>query len=128
MFWQLRSGGTQTWGNYPFFEAAYLGHRTTAGFGWNRFAGDASLFGEGQLDFVLAKLKNLIPGEFGVSVFTDVGRVFLDGEGSNKWHPSGGAGLFYAAFQRTTLFGAKYGKNQDRWFVVFEARLIGLAP
>lgn len=126
LFFSMKAGGKQAWGEYPFFEAAYLGRRTTLGFGWNRFAGDALLYGGAEADFVFKKMRRLVPGDVGMSGFLDVGRVYLDGEDSSKWHPSGGVGLFYAAFQRTTLLGMKIGTNEDRWFVSFEMRLAGL--
>ena len=123
--WTLFGGGKKVWGDYPFFEAAYIGHRTNSGYGWNRFAGDASLYGGVNLDVILAKMRNVVPGDIGFSLFTDAGRVFLEGEDSGKWHPSYGAGMFYAPFERTSLYGLKFGVNADRWFVIFEARVAG---
>jgi hypothetical protein len=118
-------GGKKVWGPFPFFDAAYLDNRTTTGLGWNRYAGDASLYGGLELDVFLARLRKVVPGELGISFFGDVGRVYLEGEDSGSWHASYGAGLFYAPFRRTSLYGLKVGKDEDRLFVVFEARMIG---
>ena len=126
LFFIAKASAKQAWGDYPFFEAAYLGRRNTIGYGWNRFAGDALLYGGAEAAVVFKRMRRLVPGDVGMSVFVDLGRVYLDGEDSRKWHPSGGLGFFYAAFQRTTLLGMKVGTSEDRWFVAFEMRLAKL--
>jgi hypothetical protein len=123
--WTLSGGGKKVWGDYPFFEAAYLDQRTTIGYGWNRFGGDASVYGGANLDIVVAKMRNMVPGDFGFSLFSNVGRVYFEGENSGKWHPSYGAGIFYAPFQRSSLYGLKVGVDEDRVFIVIEARMAG---
>lgn len=123
--WTLSGGGKKVWGDYPFFEAAYLDQRTTIGYGWNRFGGDASVYGGVNLDIVVAKMRNMVPGDFGFSLFSNAGRVYFEGEDSGKWHPSYGAGIFYAPFQRTSLYGLKVGVDDDRVFIVIEARMAG---
>lgn len=125
VIWNLFAGGKKVWGGFPFFEAAYIENRTTTGYGWNRFAGDAALYGGASVDLILGKARNMVPGDFGVSFFTDAGRVYLEGEDSSKWHPTYGAGVFYAPFRRTSLYGVKVGVNDDRWFVQLEARMRG---
>jgi hypothetical protein len=116
----LYAGGKHVWNDYPFFRAAYLGGQGNAmGYRWNRFAGDASAFGSAQLRWSFTKVKAFIPGEVGLTALGDVGRVFLDGEDSSRWHPTGGLGFFYAAFQRTMLLemGVTAGR-EDTFFVV----------
>jgi hypothetical protein len=125
LLWNLFAGGKKVWGAYPFFEAAYVENRTTTGYGWNRFAGDAALYGGVNLDVILGKARNVVPGDFGVSVFADAGRVYLAGEDSGKWHPAYGAGVFYAPFRRTSLYGLNVGMTEDRWFIQLEARMSG---
>ena len=36
----------------------------------------------------------ILPLRFGVLGVADIGRVWLDGESSDKWHSSGGGGIF----------------------------------
>ena len=36
----------------------------------------------------------LFPGTFGLTLFNDIGRVWVDGEQSNKWHDGYGAGIY----------------------------------
>jgi hypothetical protein len=125
LVWNVKAGGKKVWGEYPFFEAAYVDHRTTPGYAWNRFAGDGSLYGSTTLYMIMSRLRNKVSGEFGLSVFAAAGRVYLNGEDSSKWHPSGGLGVFYTPFRRTTLVGAKVGKSAEKWFFSLETRLPG---
>jgi hypothetical protein len=125
LLWSLDVGGKKVWGDYPYFEAAYIGHRTTPGYSWNRFAGDASMYGGVALDVVLKRLQSLVPAEVGVVAEANAGRVFLEGESSSKWHPSGAVGLFYAPFRRTSLYALSVGKTDEGWFYTMEVRMTG---
>ncbi len=92
----------------------------------NRFAGDASLYGGVDLKVILARMRSLIPGDFGFDVFAEAGRVYLEGRDTDVWHPSYGLGLFYAPFARTSLYGLKFGRTDNKeFFVVLEARMVG---
>jgi hypothetical protein len=124
LFLSLAAGGKKVWGDsFPFFEAAYLGgNRTTAGYNWNRFAGDASIFGQADLKITLHHLRKLIPGELGVTLQLDAGRVWLEEQPSSKWHPSYGAGIFYAPFSRFALFEAGIGRSSEQTFFTFRAQ------
>ena len=104
----LRGGGRQTFGTYPYFGAAFVGGAdvvdggtTLRGYRPQRFAGDASLFGNLDLRIWLTRVKLLLPGDLGVLGFGDVGRVFFDEENSRKWHPSWGGGVWFAPLART---------------------------
>jgi hypothetical protein len=77
----LRAGGKQVWGEYPFRQAAFIGDASTVRLGWqNRYAGDASVYGNVELRLRLSSFNVLVPGDFGVFGLGDVGRVYLDGE------------------------------------------------
>jgi hypothetical protein len=82
----LRAGGRHTFGKTPYFKAAFIGGSeffsgmtSVRGFRAQRFAGDSSVFFNGELRLFIARIKLLIPGDFGIYGFGDVGRVFLDG-------------------------------------------------
>ena len=122
----LRAGGKHLWGDYPFFEAAYLDHRTVAGYTSNRFAGDASLYGGADVHVILGRTHHVVPGDYGLLAFADAGRVFLQGERSSTWHPAVGAGLFFAPFKRTSVVGVRIGRNDERWFLLIETRIARL--
>jgi hypothetical protein len=91
----LRAGGKKVWGRYPFHEAAYLGGSSTLrGLRRQRYAGDASAYGNAELRLALLHGKGLLGPRFGVFALADIGRVFLKGETSDLWHTSAGGGLW----------------------------------
>jgi outer membrane protein assembly factor BamA len=91
----LRAGGEKLWGTYPYFEAAYLGGPgSVRGFRNGRFAGDASLWANAEVRFFLTHFIFLLPGDLGAFALGDVGRVFLEGEESDRWHGAAGGGLW----------------------------------
>ena len=78
----LRVGGRSTFGKTPYYKAAYIGggeffsgNSTVRGFRAQRFAGDHSVYGNADLRIFLARIKIVVPGDFGVMGFGDVGRV-----------------------------------------------------
>jgi hypothetical protein len=109
----LRVSGEKNWGRYPFFDAAFVGGVAynsgldlTApfgggllrGFDLNRFAGDASLVGNAELRIALGKGNLFLPLRYGVAGLGDVGRVFVAGEDSSRWHYGAGGGLWLAVY------------------------------
>lgn len=97
----LRVAGKRVWGTYPLHEAAYVGGWSTVrGFPEHRFAGDAALYGNAELRLFLFKFFFFVPGELGVFGLGDVGRVYLSGETSDRWHAAGGGGLWLAFLNR----------------------------
>jgi hypothetical protein len=93
----LRAGGKRVWGDYPFFEAAFVGGAATVrGLREDRFAGDASAYGNAELRVRLGRFFALLPGDYGVFGLADVGRVYLEGESSDVWHTGVGGGIWFA--------------------------------
>ncbi len=87
----LRAGGMRVSGSYPFFEAASIGSATSIrGFPDRRFTGDASLYANAELRLRLTGQK----ATWGVLGLADVGRVYFEGESSNRWHSGFGGGLW----------------------------------
>ena len=112
----LRVGGKQLWGTYPYFEAAFIGGPTTVrGLRRERFAGDASAFGNAELRLRLFDFKVLVPIDLGVFGLADVGRVFLDGEDSEKWHTGFGGGVSFSFLrpEYTVSVAAAKGSDDD---------------
>jgi hypothetical protein len=90
----VRTGGRKLWGDYPWFDAAYVGGVNNRGFRSRRFSGDASLFGSVSLQAWLRDVGlRVIALRFGLVGLADVGRVWVDGEDSKTWHSSFGGGL-----------------------------------
>jgi hypothetical protein len=94
----LRAGGKKVFGDsIPFFESAFVGGASTVrGLREQRFAGDASLYGNAELRLRLGRFFAVLPGDFGVFGLADAGRVFLDGESSDVWHTGFGGGFWFA--------------------------------
>ncbi|MBI4542696.1 MAG: BamA/TamA family outer membrane protein, partial [Gemmatimonadetes bacterium] len=118
----LRAGGRKVFGTYPFHEAAFLGGPAPVR-GWprERFAGDASLYGNAELRLHLTRFFLLLPGAAGVSAFADVGRVFYAGESSREWHGSGGGGLWFAFLSPANTVSLTVARSEERTAVYARA-------
>lgn len=107
----LRVAGEKNWGRYPVVEAAFLGGAPSQssldvpgasignplrGYPLNRFAGDASVVANAELQVALGKYNAILPLSYGLLGIADVGRVFLAGESSKRWHSGAGGGLWLA--------------------------------
>jgi len=111
----LRAGGQRVWGTYPFQEAASIGGGTTVrGLFSDRFLGDASAYGNAELRLRLANYRLLAPGEMGVFGLSDVGRVWVTGESSNKWHTAFGGGLWFAYLNRRNTVSVALARGEGR--------------
>jgi len=116
----LRAGGRRVFGTYPFHEAAFLGGSlstdegtTVRGLPLNRFAGDASLFANAELRLRLGRLFLLFPADFGVFGLADVGRVYLGGEVSSRWHHAWGGGVWIAFIDPAYTVSAAVARSEE---------------
>ena len=129
----LRAGGKKVWGTYPFHASAFLGGPGRAGLGQadgplrgfhkNRFAGDASLYGNAELRLALGRVSVLVPGEFGLFGAADVGRVFFAGDpgDADDWHNGTGGGFWLSFLERRTTMSVAIMKGRDMTGVYFRA-------
>jgi hypothetical protein len=116
----LKLGGKRVWGRFPFQEAAFIGDPSTVRLGrQNRYAGDASVYGQSELRLFLTKFYFLAPADFGVLGLADVGRVFLDGEESDRWHAAGGGGIWASFLDRSYMVSLSLAKSSERTAVYF---------
>lgn len=93
----LRGGGEKLYGNFPYFDAAFIGgSRSLRTEHRQRFAGDASLFGTAELRVPLVSFPFILPWNIGALGFVDVARVYVDGESPGGWHQGTGAGVWIA--------------------------------
>jgi outer membrane translocation and assembly module TamA len=93
----VRAGGERVLGEYPVFESAFLGGRTSLrGHRYQRFAGDASAFGSVELRVPIDTVRLLLNGELGVFGLADAGRVWLEGDSPGGWHTAAGGGIWFA--------------------------------
>jgi hemolysin activation/secretion protein len=82
--------------NFEFYQGATLGgDYDLRGFRNERFLGKASFYQSTDLRWNIGKIKkSIIPMSYGILGGFDYGRVWLDGEDSQKWHQSLGGGIW----------------------------------
>jgi hemolysin activation/secretion protein len=94
--------GTATFGDVPYFEAAFIGgSHSVRGLPRGRYTGNQSLLGNLDLRWRLSRVQFVMPWDFGLLGLADVGRVFVSGEHSDVWHPSYGGGIWLALLDRS---------------------------
>ena len=97
----LRGAGEKIWGKFPLFESVFLGGNSNLlGYSRERFAGNAYLFGQFQLRFLIKELEIILKEKLGMSLFTEAGRIFTNSDNSKRWHPSYGFGFWSSLIQR----------------------------
>jgi hypothetical protein len=120
----LRVGGKKLWGAYPFFDAAFIGGRSTVRLGReNRYAGDASAYGSAELRLALAHALLVVPAELGIFGLADAGRVFYAGESSTTWHTAFGGGVWTAFLNRANTISVAIAASEERTAVYVQAGL-----
>lgn len=89
------AGGT-TFGNPAYFQMMQIGGANVLrGFHTSRFTGKTAVYHNLELRLKLFDFASyLLPGTVGLVAFNDIGRVWLPGESSNKWHDGYGGGIY----------------------------------
>jgi len=117
----LRVGAKRVWGAFPYDEAAFLGgQRSLRGYDYQRFAGEASLYGSAELRVPVARvLEHWVPTRIGVFALGDAGRVWADGDRSRVVHAAAGGGLWLSFFEdrNTVSLAAASGAEGTRWYL-----------
>ncbi len=111
-----RVGGRQTFGEYPWYAAAFIGGSdSNRGFREQRFAGDRSLYGNLEVRLRAIDRMPVIPGRLWLVLLGDLGRVWLEGEDSDDWHPAYGGGIAFevAGAPLTFWTGVAKGRGSD---------------
>ncbi|HEV7365013.1 MAG TPA: hypothetical protein VGN76_04125 [Gemmatimonadales bacterium] len=117
----LRAGGRKVWGQYPYFDAAFIGGASNVRLGQvNRYAGDASAYGSAELRLTVAPVEIILPGDFGVFGLADAGRVFLKGETSDRWHTAYGGGIWLSWLDRAYSVSIAVTKGEERTGLYFQ--------
>lgn len=124
----VRVGGSRVFGPYPFFEAAFIGglkdDTTVRGLRDYRYAGDARAYANAEWRVPVFRGEVVVPVDFGILGLADVGRVFLKGESSTRWHVGAGGGI-WAAPIRTNVFLSLVGARcEGETGVQFRSRLL----
>lgn len=115
----VRAGGRKVWGDAPFHEAAFLGGvDTLTGVAPQRYAGDASVFGNSELRIPVWSVRTWLPLDFGVLGFADAGRVYVDGESPGGWHSVVGGGVWVGVLDPATGVSVLFTNSKDNRVVV----------
>jgi hypothetical protein len=118
----LRAGGKHLWGVFPFQESAFIGGSgTVRGLRLQRYAGDASAWGNAELRLRLFRANLLVPEDIGIFGLVDSGRVFLEGEDSNRWHTGVGGGLWMSFLRRENTVSIAVAHSEGRTRLYFGA-------
>ncbi|WP_421919873.1 BamA/TamA family outer membrane protein [Marinifilum sp.] len=110
----VRFGAAHNTSGYSFYQANKLGLKSNLrAYKQDRFAGDDMVYQNTDFRLRLAKFKSyLFGGELGILGFNDFGRVWLDGEDSNKWHHGYGGGFWISPYKLMVLT-ANYGMSEE---------------
>jgi len=109
----FRVGGRTTWGDVPYYDAAFLGSRQLRGLRPNRFAGESSLYGNTAAFLHVGRLTLVVPGRWGVLARGGAGRVWVTDESSDTWHTSYGGGLWWAPWDLQTAVRVEASKSDE---------------
>ncbi len=115
----LRGGGKKLYGNFPYFDAAFIGggssfrteHR-------QRFAGDASIYGSAELRVPLFKVATLVPTDIGALAFTDAAKVYVDDDAAGGWHTAAGGGFWIGAINASRNVNVLFTNRSNRRVMV----------
>jgi hypothetical protein len=115
-----RFGGGMSFGKTTFYQSLFLGsHENLLGYRQYRFAGQHSFYNNLELRIKLTDFANyILPGQFGIMGFYDIGRVWEKNDKSGKWHSGTGGGFYFAPAQLVVLqLVAAYSK--EGWYPNF---------
>ncbi|ARN70967.1 phosphoesterase [Nonlabens tegetincola] len=92
----LLQGQVNIGDDFEFFQSAQLGQNTgLRGYRLQRFSGESAMAFSGDVRYSFNEFNSgFVPLQIGVFVGGDVGRVWLDGEDSSRWHNDYGGGFY----------------------------------
>lgn len=127
----LKLGGGHIFSDqYEFFQALNIGaNNYLRGFRKNRFSGKSLAYASVEFRYKLLTIRSsILPGSFGVLGFDDIGRVWVAGDQSGKWHNAFGGGVYFlpldllsiaatiASSEEATLFNFSLGTRLSFYF------------
>lgn len=115
-----RMGGVIGVGDMAFYQSAFLGgHENLLGYRQYRFAGMHSIYNNLEIRIRVADVASyIIPGQFGITGFWDIGRVWEKDDNSRKWHNGAGAGIYFAPAS-VIAFSFVMGYSREGWLPYF---------
>lgn len=115
----LKFGGGHIFSDqFEYFQALNLGaNNFLRGFRKNRFSGKSLAYGSVEIRYKLFSVKSpILPGSFGVVGFDDIGRVWMPGESSGKWHNAIGGGVYYLPFDLVSIAATVASSQEETLF------------
>ena len=115
----LRLGGGHIFNrNFEYFQALNLGaNNFLRGFRKNRFSGSSLAYGSLELRIKLLTSKwYILPGDFGLIAFNDIGRVWMKNETSRRWHNAYGGGIYYVPFNMVIVSATMGYSKEEQLF------------
>jgi outer membrane translocation and assembly module TamA len=111
-----RFGGGHNWGDFEFFHAQYLGSEEhLRGYRKTRFAGRSKLYNDLELRMKLGNFQTyFFPGSWGILLFSDNGRVWVDNVTTTKWANGYGGGLWFAPLNRLIVSVSYTASKEDK--------------
>jgi hypothetical protein len=108
----LRAGGRRVFGEFPAFDAAFVGGRhSLRGALTERWAGDGAAWGSLELRVPVDTITLFARMELGVFAFGDAGRVWHRGATSGGWHTGLGGGAWLSLFGRAASVAIARGEG-----------------
>jgi hypothetical protein len=114
----LRVGGSKVFGDgFPLQDASFIGGLgSLRGYRWNRFVGDAALFGGAELRIPITRVVLFTRGTFGILALADAGRVWFEGDSPGGWHTGFGGGLWFHTIGQTVSVQYAQGEDEGRFY------------
>ncbi len=92
-------GGAALFGSPVFYQYNTIGGgQTLRAYRRERFSGDYTVYSQNELQWITPVHSYLYNGRIGFFALYDIGRVWLSGEKSNKWHSGYGGGIILSPF------------------------------
>lgn len=106
--------------DFDFFNANILGGRTNLrGYRRTRFYGQTFFYHNLDVRLKLASFRSYIfPGQAGILLFHDVGRVWVKNEASNEWHAGKGFGIWVSPLN-TLVLNLNYALGEEEHLPTF---------
>lgn len=112
-------GATTLSGNPEFFQYNTVGNtQTIRGHRRDRYYGNSTLYNQNELRWITNVRSRLFNGKVGLYGLYDIGRAYLDGESSNKWHSSYGGGFILSPFNMLSAnFSYAISEDDQRFHI-----------
>jgi len=106
--------------NYEYFQAMTIGaEKGLTGFRKNRYTGSSSFYSSLELRIKLMDVNSyILPGQFGFTVFGDIGRVRAPIHEKRIYHTAYGLGFYYLPFNMFAITGS-LGFSQNEKMLAF---------